>query len=1532
MKKFTYDMFDHIKQPTFILSSVSHHHYGVITNIDPESISFTFNMNGAQEGSFEVHKYMDGTICPLWEKIRSLRYVYVPEHKEYYNLEVTLSEGDTTIKQCTLTSASEYELANKLITSLEINTDPDFDYQEYTNQYGYKVKEYSLSTLYKRNDPSDPNSCNEAFSILHRVLHDKCPDWTIAHCDASIANEWGEFSISNQTVYDVFTNTLAKEFDCLFQFDSVNRTISVYDLLNKCNHCGTRGDFTDVCPECGSTDISRGYGEDSGIFISYDNYSEKMTVDGDEGNVKNCFYVTGGDDYFNDMVRSCNPTRSNYIYNFSAMDYDDMPEDLVNALTDYSELVETNRSEYEVALKNYYKALNDYYWYKTSMMPRTGLTRWQPSTHYTSSASQFIYVKTLPTWAYLECSTEGDSGLEEFDATTVYEGQTIIDGDIDHDAVIWTVRRIKFQEGKASDQVDVIKNYFRDNSLYFLGDLPGIPKERSSNVSASVSINNAVKNLAKVAVGSLFKIDIITNDSSYYAPQVTPSNKWYGCIKIVNSSDKEDVYILDMNTIGDTYKPTLVSVNGTEPSQYNNYLNYWEQQIKSRMSKEENTYDTIFKIDSLTRFVQELKKYGLDRLTSFRDSYSAALEVLSSQGINSPSKKYLDTYDLYTPIYLPLHNKLVAIDNEINRPLVGLIVCTNSQNTPIGVSWVDGSGTTIIGGLAADENAMGTYYFVPSGENIYVAYECEAGYFMHQYSWVNKGTYLGDYHTGDPIPEKSGRAAYVKYLYNDLSIEGTTGEEGQVQKYLGQLDEIATRLNMKSFLDNYQPPAPYWNMFHGYIRESTYNNSNYISGDRSDGAVLNDAQKLLKIANVELKKASELQYTLSDSLKNLLNTEEFAPFKNKFELGEYLYCKADDKLYKLRLIQVKYDYGNPDSLNVSFSNVTKIEGYFSDVKNILNQAQSMGSTYQTNMHQVDKNTQTTFTMDSWIRDGLNTALAKIKNNNMEEVTIDNQGVISRQYDDVTEAYDDKQVRITHNALEFTKDNWKTASLALGEFSYRAYINGEITTVDNPGYGLISEFVSSGHVYGSEIIAGNIYSDNYNNSTKAGAHLDLSNGNFSLANGKMTWDNSSLKIDGNITASTGTIGGWKIEQNQLINGSGNLYIKLDSLNKKVETRNGDNKIELSAGALYHYYNNTMTSAFRSEHYTGTSSGSNKNGTGIDIEDGSYFSLGYYNSTAGVNSPVLMINNGLNPLGYTQEMLVFGDARFDSGVTFGSSVTHNATVYMNNNVFQWTVGQNDWALIGAGGGVNAGYLELATGDDGAEPIYVTQNTGAWTSKTVTNIAYLLDGNGNTSFPHNLTTGGNLVVKGTLSGSSATTAIPVRSPLSSDRSITSTGNIQGGSLTSTGTISASGNITTTDSLLAASKVRVGKITWSGTKYGVLAQDSGSSYTLMFSNGNIRYTGTCEHSSSIKIKKNVKDLTLEEAMNILKLNPVSYNLKVDNSEHRGFIAEDLKKVYPNLVSETGIEESPYTINDLEMIPYIIKCIQDIYKRLEGD
>ena len=114
---------------------------------------------------------------------------------------------------------------------------------------------------------------------------------------------------------------------------------------------------------------------------------------------------------------------------------------------------------------------------------------------------------------------------------------------------------------------------------------------------------------------------------------------------------------------------------------------------------------------------------------------------------------------------------------------------------------------------------------------------------------------------------------------------------------------------------------------------------------------------------------------------------------------------------------------------------------------------------------------------------------------------------------------------------------------------------------------------------------------------------------------------------------------------------------------------------------------------------------------------------------------------------------------TSLTASGTITSSATTALtmslagtaNANLIYASMGDNDQFRIYVGAtATNAGFVEIATADDGTEPIYVRQYTGVFT--TVARTATLLDSSGHTTFPGNIT-GANLTTAGTLTAGTVT-----------------------------------------------------------------------------------------------------------------------------------------------------------------------------------
>jgi hypothetical protein len=101
-------------------------------------------------------------------------------------------------------------------------------------------------------------------------------------------------------------------------------------------------------------------------------------------------------------------------------------------------------------------------------------------------------------------------------------------------------------------------------------------------------------------------------------------------------------------------------------------------------------------------------------------------------------------------------------------------------------------------------------------------------------------------------------------------------------------------------------------------------------------------------------------------------------------------------------------------------------------------------------------------------------------------------------------------------------------------------------------------------------------------------------------------------------------------------------------------------------------------------------------------------------------------------FTNDLGNYGGWITSSGTA--AAVSQTIAADTAGNLVYSQMADNDFFRIRVGGASNGGWAEIATADDGTEPIYVRQYTGVFSS--VTRTATLLDGSGNTTFPGALT----------------------------------------------------------------------------------------------------------------------------------------------------------------------------------------------------
>ena len=91
----------------------------------------------------------------------------------------------------------------------------------------------------------------------------------------------------------------------------------------------------------------------------------------------------------------------------------------------------------------------------------------------------------------------------------------------------------------------------------------------------------------------------------------------------------------------------------------------------------------------------------------------------------------------------------------------------------------------------------------------------------------------------------------------------------------------------------------------------------------------------------------------------------------------------------------------------------------------------------------------------------------------------------------------------------------------------------------------------------------------------------------------------------------------------------------------------------------------------------------------------------------------------------------------------------------------------------------------------------------------------------------------------------------------------------------------------------------------------------------------GQLLEASDNRIKKNIKNLN--NSINIINyLEPKSFNIlnNKDNNKRYGFIAQDLEKIYPELVKDS--EKGYRKVNYMELIPLIVSKMKNMQNEID--
>lgn len=317
-----------------------------LNGVDTESVEYGVHVKDFNDISFTVQRYIlvDG------EQVETNGYndLHVGmnillEGKDMFQIQEPTISNDGVKEYKTVKGYSlEHEFMEKSWIGLKVNTGEDgsLEYQSKSNldDFGFS-KQYV--TFYKPN-----NSGQTEYSLIHRIL-EKVPGWSVddKDIDGVLHDKKIKIDEENINLYALLTSVIAPKAECIFLFDTINKKIKA------------------VAKE--SLDATY---YDTNIFVSMRNLVRTLDVQTNEDSVYTVFNVSGEDDL---NIRYVN-YNDRYIYDLSYFMAEPwMNQTLIDKIAAWQQWREDNHDLY-IQKSKQVEELNDRIYMITYQTPNDG--------------------------------------------------------------------------------------------------------------------------------------------------------------------------------------------------------------------------------------------------------------------------------------------------------------------------------------------------------------------------------------------------------------------------------------------------------------------------------------------------------------------------------------------------------------------------------------------------------------------------------------------------------------------------------------------------------------------------------------------------------------------------------------------------------------------------------------------------------------------------------------------------------------------------------------------------------------------------------------------------------------------------------------------------------------------------------------------------------------------------------------------------------------------------------------------------------
>lgn len=272
------------EKPTLILKNTSGVPIGTLGAAYGVLADIKYNETSSLE--FSLPAYFDGVETPYYNSVIGMRVVDLQDVGQFILMNPKeTGDGIKCVKACKAYSL-EYE----------------FTFKKITLQNG----------TYNFWNPAAP-----AGTILGIIL-ELMPSWSPGDIDSSLVGKYRTYEVAEENLYNFMKNTLQTSYNCIFDFDTYNRTINVRSVSS----------FVPTNP----------------VYLSYQNLAKTIEVEEDTESIITRLDVNGAEGV---DIRDVNPSGTNKIINLDYfMTTDNFSPELITKYNQWKSLYSSYQMQY----------------------------------------------------------------------------------------------------------------------------------------------------------------------------------------------------------------------------------------------------------------------------------------------------------------------------------------------------------------------------------------------------------------------------------------------------------------------------------------------------------------------------------------------------------------------------------------------------------------------------------------------------------------------------------------------------------------------------------------------------------------------------------------------------------------------------------------------------------------------------------------------------------------------------------------------------------------------------------------------------------------------------------------------------------------------------------------------------------------------------------------------------------------------------------------------------------------------------------